>query len=251
VTGWGWTSGARQAACRPGGRRWLPLLLLAPAVAVFFAAGLGRYLSWEAFRDNRQWLLDEIARLGFLAPVVFIAVYATVAALSVPGGAVLTLAGGFLFGTWPGALYALIGATIGGSILFGIARTSIGDLLRARTGPALRRVEAGFREDAVSYLLFLRLVPVFPFWLVNLVSAFFGANLRVFMLCSFIGMAPGSLVYASLGAGAATLAGAGEAHDLHAVVQWRVLGPLVALAALALAPVAYKRLKARAGQPAP
>src|SRR6266853_1639437 len=113
-------------------RRWLPLVVLAAAIAAFFALGLGRYLTWDAFREHRQSLLDAIARAGALAPLGFILVYTAVAALSVPGGALLTLASGFLFGTWMGGLCSLIGATIGGSLVFLIARTSVGGLLRER-----------------------------------------------------------------------------------------------------------------------
>lgn len=224
-------------------RRWLPLLVLAAAVAAFFALGLGRYLTWDAFREHRQWLLDGIARAGALAPLGFILVYAAVAALSVPGGALLTLASGFLFGTWPGGLYSLIGATIGGSVIFLIARTTFGGLLRERAGPALRRVEAGFKEDGASYLLFLRLVPLFPFWLVNLVPAFFGISLRTFVLCSFFGMAPATFVYASVGSGAGALFDAGQTPDLRIIFEPRVLLPLIALSVLALVPVVYKKLR--------
>jgi uncharacterized membrane protein YdjX (TVP38/TMEM64 family) len=224
-------------------RRWLPVLVLAAAIAAFFALGLQRYLTWDAFREHRQSLLDWIDRAGVLAPVGFILVYTAVAALSVPGGALLTLAGGFLFGAWLGGAYSLIGATIGGSLVFLIARTSFGGLLRERAGPALRKLEAGFNEDGASYLLFLRLVPLFPFWLVNLVPAFFGVPLRTFVLCSFFGMAPATFVYASVGSGAGALFDAGETPDLRIVLQGRVLLPLIALAVLALVPVLYKKLK--------
>jgi len=221
-------------------RRVLPLLLLAAAVGGFFAAGLGRFLTFETLAGHRQELLDWVARAGILAPVAYIVLYAVVAALSVPGGVFLTVAGGFLFGTWLGGLTALIGATIGASILFLIARTSFGDLLRRRAGPFLRRVEAGFQENGASYLLFLRLVPLFPFWLVNLVPAFFGVSLRLFVLCSFFGMAPGAFVYAGVGAGADALLAAGRAPDLHIIFAPRVLLPLIALAVLSLLPALYK-----------
>src|SRR6185437_15617326 len=125
-------------------RRWVPLLVLAVAIAAFFALGLQRYLTWDAFRQHRQSLLDGIARAGPLAPVGFILVYTAVAALSVPGGALLTLASGFLFGSWLGGAYSLIGATIGGSLVFLIARTSVGGLLRER---AARRC-ASSRQDS-------------------------------------------------------------------------------------------------------
>jgi uncharacterized membrane protein YdjX (TVP38/TMEM64 family) len=226
-------------------RRLLPVLVLVAAIVAFFALGLGRFLTFEALAANRQALLAAVAKAGPLAPLAFIAVYIAVAALSVPGGVFLTVAGGFLFGTWLGGLYALIGATIGASILFLIARSSFGDVLRRRAGPFLRRVETGFQENGASYLLFLRLVPLFPFWLVNLVPAFFGVSLRVFAICSFFGMAPGAFVYASLGAGADALVAHGRTPDLHIVFQPRVLLPLVALGVLSLVPALYKWHQAR------
>ncbi len=225
--------------------RFLPLLVLAAAIAGFFALGLGRYLSFAALAEHRGWLLDWVARAGLLAPLAFIGLYIAVAALSVPGGLFLTVASGFLFGTWRGGACALLGATIGASIIFLIARSSLGEVLRRRAGPILRRVEAGFQENGASYLLVLRLVPLFPFWLVNLVPAFFGVSLRTFLICSFLGMAPGCFVYASVGAGAGALIGQGQTPDLHVIFTPRVLLPLIALAALSLLPVLYKRHQAR------
>jgi len=230
--------GRKRAA---GLRRFLPLLVLVAASAGIFASGLWRYLSFASLAEHREWLLGAVARAGLLAPLAFIALYAAVAALSVPGGLFLTIAGGFLFGTWLGGICALIGATLGASIIFLIARSSLGDALRQRAGPFLRRVEAGFRENGASYLLVLRLVPLFPFWLVNLVPAFFGVSLRTFVLCSFFGMAPACFVYASVGAGAGALIEQGQAPAF----QPRLLLPLLALAALSLLPVLYKWYQAR------
>ena len=238
--------GAGERQRGPGGlRRFLPVVLLLAAIGGFFALGLGRYLTFAALAENCDWLKDMVARSGALGPLAFIGVYTAVAALSVPGGVFLTVAGGLLFGTWFGGFYALLGATLGATIIFQIARSSFGDVLRRRAGPFLRRVEEGFRENGASYLLFLRLVPLFPFWLVNLVPAFFGVRLRTFVLCSFFGMAPGGFVYASVGAGAEALIDEGKAPDLHIIFQPRVLLPLVALAALSLVPALYKWHQAR------
>ena len=224
-------------------RRFFPLIALIGAVVAFFALGLGRYLTFQALAEHREWLLAEVDRLGFAAPLAFIVIYAGVVALSVPGGALMTIAGGFLFGTWLGGLYALIAATIGATILFLVARTSLGEPLRRRAGPFLRKLEEGFQENAVSYLLVLRLVPIFPFWLVNLVPAFVGVTPRVFVAASFVGMAPGTFVYASLGGGLGAIIAAGEAPDFGIIFQARVLGPLIALAVLACVPILYKRYK--------
>jgi uncharacterized membrane protein YdjX (TVP38/TMEM64 family) len=232
-------------------RRLLPLLVLVAAIATFFASGLQRYLSFSALAENRDWLLGAVARAGALAPLAFIAVYTAVAALSVPGGLFLTICGGFLFGTWVGGCYTLIGATLGASILFTVARTSLGEVLRQRAGPFLRRVEAGFRENGASYLLVLRLVPLFPFWLVNLLPAFFGVSLRTFVLCTLVGIAPATFVYSSVGAGAGALIEQGETPDLHIIFDPRVLLPLLALASLSLVPVVYKWLQARRRGAAP
>lgn len=225
--------------------RWLGPALVVAALGAFFALGLGRYLTFQSLAEHREWLLHWVQRLGLLAPLAFILIYAALIAVSIPVGAIVTLTGGFLFGTWLGGLYSLIAATLGSTAIFLIASTSFGALLRQRALPSLRKVEAGFQENAASYLLVLRLVPIFPFWLVNLLPAFFGMRLRTFVVVSFIGMAPGSFVYSSLGAGLGSIIDAGQAPDLQIILRWPVLGPLVALSALALVPILYKRHKAR------
>jgi len=227
--------------------RWLPLLLIVVFIVSFFSLGLHRYLTFQALADNSEWLHRAVSRLGFLAAVVFIVIYAFLVAVSVPVGAILTLTGGYLFGTWLGGLYSLIAATTGATIIFLIARTSLGVLLRRRAGPFLRKAEAGFQENAASYLLVLRLVPILPFWVVNLVPAFLGVPLRTFIACSVLGMVPATFIYAGLGEGVGAVIAMGQSPDLKIIFQLRVLGPLLALALFALIPVAYKRLKR--GQP--
>jgi uncharacterized membrane protein YdjX (TVP38/TMEM64 family) len=226
-------------------RRFLPLFVVIAALVAFFALDLKRYLTWETLADHREWLLQIVSQLGLLAPVAFIALYAALAAVSIPLGTVLTLASGFLFGTWLGGVCSLVAATLGGSAIFLIASTSIGEVMRQRAGPALHKVEAGFQENAASYLFILRIVPLFPFWFVNLVPAFFGMRLRTFATVSFFGMAPGSFVYSSLGAGAGALIEQGKTPDVHIIFQPRVLLPLLALAVLSLVPAVYKWQKRR------
>jgi uncharacterized membrane protein YdjX (TVP38/TMEM64 family) len=229
----------------PAVRRWLPLLALAAGVTAFFALGLDRYLGYAALVENHHRLAAEVARLGPVALVAYVALYVVVAALSVPGAAVLTVAGGFFFGWVEGGFAALLGATGGATLIFLVARTSLGDPLLRRAGPFLRRLEVGFRANAASYLLVLRLVPLFPFWLVNLVPAFLGVPLWVFVLYSFIGMLPGTFVYAGLGQGLSEVIESGQKPDLGILFEAHVLGPLVGLAVLALLPVAYKWYRSR------
>ena len=228
-----------------GPRRWIALAALVLAGVLCYALGLHRYLTFHALAEHREWLIAEVRSLGYLGPLAFIAIYALVAGLSIPGAAVMTLAGGFLFGTVLGTLYNLLGATLGATAVFLIARSAFGGILERRAGPLLKKVEADFRRDAVSYLLVLRLVPLFPFWLVNLVPAFFGMRLRTYVLCSFFGMLPGALVYSSVGAGLGMILDRGETPDLGIVYDPRILLPLLGLALLALAPVLYKRWKRR------
>jgi uncharacterized membrane protein YdjX (TVP38/TMEM64 family) len=233
-------------------RRVVPLAALVAAIIAVFALRLDRYLSFEQLAAHREWLLAEVGRLGILAPLLFALVYAAATGLSIPGATILTLTAGFLFGTLVGTVVVVVGATLGATIVFLVARTAFGDALRARAGPFIRKLEAGFRENALSYLLVLRLVPLFPFWLVNIVPAFLGVRLPTFVSATFVGIIPGAIVYASLGSGLGAVIERGERPDLGIIFQPRVLGPLAALALLALVPVAYKqfhRPKPRTGTP--
>jgi uncharacterized membrane protein YdjX (TVP38/TMEM64 family) len=209
----------------------------------FFAFGLQDYLSLKMLKHNRAELLDWVSARPVVAPLVYILVYAAVVSFSLPGGAVLTITGGFLFGTVFGSAYAVIGATIGAVIVFLAARTALGDMLRARAGGAIKRMEEGFREDAFSYLLVLRLVPLFPFFVVNLVPAFLGVGLGVYAAATLLGIIPGAFVFASVGSGVGAVFDAGEKPDLKILFTAPVLLPIIGMAVLALVPVAYKRLK--------
>src|ERR1700719_5006595 len=181
-------------------RRLLPLGVLVAAWIVFMLAGGYRYLTFSALAENRDWLCGLVRQWGVLAAFVYIMVYATLVALSVPGAAILTIAGGFLFGTWVGGLCAVIGATLGATAIFLAARAGLGGLTQ-RAGRFVGKLEAGFRADAFSYLLVLRLVPIFPFWLVNLVAALARVRLRTYVVGTLLGIIPGSFVFVSLGQG--------------------------------------------------
>ncbi|HEX6979857.1 MAG TPA: TVP38/TMEM64 family protein [Alphaproteobacteria bacterium] len=225
--------------------RWLPLLALALGCATFFVLGLHRYVSFDMLARHRGELAAWVAAHPLLAPLTYILVYIAIVAFSLPGGAVLTITGGFLFGTVFGAFYAVLGATVGAMVVFVAARTALGDVLRARAGGAIKQMEEGFRRNALSYLLVLRLVPVFPFFLVNLVPAFLGVPLRTFFLATFIGIIPGALVYASVGNGLGAVLEAGEAPDAGIIFRPAILLPILGLAALALVPVLYKQRRGK------
>ncbi len=222
-------------------RRFLPLILLALGLIAFFAFGLHDYLSFDKLHQHRETLVEFVAAHGVLAVILYLLCYATVIAFSLPGGAIMTIAGGFLFGTLAGTVYTVLAATVGASVLFLAARTALGDLLRAKAGPAVRKMEAGFRENALSYLLALRLIPVFPFWLVNLVPALLGVPFRVYLIGTFFGIIPGCFVYSSVGNGLGTVFAAGGRPDINLIFTPEIFIPIIGLALLALIPVAYKK----------
>lgn len=232
-----------MTAPRPTWLRFLPLAAILALVGAAYASGLHRYLGFEVLAENRALLLAWTQDHTALALAAFMLAYIAIVALSLPGGAVATLTGGFLFGTWLGGLAAVIAATIGATLLFLAARTALGDVLRAKAGPGLRKLEDGFKRDALSYLLVLRLVPAFPFFLVNLAPAFLGVSLRTYLIGTFFGIMPGTFVFASVGAGLGAVFDRGERPDLSIILSPPVLLPLLALAALALVPVIWNRFK--------
>jgi uncharacterized membrane protein YdjX (TVP38/TMEM64 family) len=229
--------------------RLLPVLVLAVGFVLFFLLDLQRFVSFEMLHEHREWLMSLVERNAVAVALAFVLLYALVIAFSIPGGAVMTISAGFLFGTALAASCAVVGGTLGAICVFLAARTAFRETLRAKAGPGLKRMEAGFKANVLSYLLFLRLIPIFPFWLVNLVPAFLGVRLRVYVIATFFGIIPGAVVYASLGGGLGALLDAGEQPDLWAIFRPEILIPIIALAVLALLPVAYKKIKGRRAAP--
>ncbi len=224
-------------------RKFAPLIILAAGLGLVFATGLDRYFAVSALREHRETLVALVSEHYILSALLFCAVYAASTALSVPGGALLTVSGGFLFGTFAGMTFSVLGATLGATLLFLAARTAFSDVLRGRAGSAVDRMRAGFRENALSYLLFLRLVPVFPFFLVNLVPAFLGVRLPVYVVGTFIGIIPGSLVFTLVGSGLDEIFERGEELSLSSVLGPEMLLGFTGLGLLALVPVVYKRVR--------
>lgn len=230
-------------------KRWLPLALLVGVIAGSFALGLNDYLNLETLRENRAALKALVETHATAAMIGFILIYAVVVATSLPGATVMTLAGGFLFGAWLGSVLNVLGATVGATLLFLVARSAVGDGLRARAGPFVKRMEEGFRRDAFNYLLFLRLVPVFPFWVVNLVPAFLGMRLIPYVIATLIGIIPGGVVYTAFGAGLGDLFDAGAEANLKDVFTPTIILALVGLGVLALVPIAVRRWRERTRPP--
>lgn len=240
---------SEQPADMPGEKaafsptRLIPIVILVAGLIAFFVFDLNQYVTLTALEENRQLLADWVDANGLLAFIAYMVVYAAVTAFSIPGGAVMTIAGGFLFGPWLGGALTVVGATIGAAIVFLAARYAFADLLRERAGSAIKKMEAGFQENALSYMLFLRFIPVFPFFIVNLVPAFLGVGLGTFVIGTFVGIIPGSLVFASLGDGFSAIVEKGGDINLGIIFEPRFLLPIVGLAVLSLIPIIYKKLK--------
>lgn len=225
----------------------MPGALLLLGTAAFFAFGLQDFISCAFLRDNHEGISAFIDGHEVMAAVMFIAIYALAVAFSLPIAMILTFAGGFLFGLWNGTAYVVAAATLGAVALFLAARSAMGQGLRGRAGPAVARMEQGFRNHAMSYLLFLRLTPIFPFWLVNLVAAVVGMPLRTFVLATAIGIIPASFIYVSVGNGLSALFESGDTCDPRSMVSATVVLPLIGLAVLSLVPMIYRKL--RRGRP--
>jgi uncharacterized membrane protein YdjX (TVP38/TMEM64 family) len=226
-------------------RRLIPAAVLLLGLALFLVLGLERYVSFEMLSRHHAALATWVGEHGALAALLYVLAYALVVAFSLPVAILVTPVGGFLFGVATGALLSVIGATLGSIAVFLAARTAFRDLFHARAGAALAKLEAGFRRDSFSYLLFLRLVPLFPFWLVNIVPALLGMKLGPYTLATVIGIVPAAIVYSSLGAGLGAVFDRGEVPDLGIIFEWSILLPLLGLALLALTPVLYTHLRRR------
>lgn len=224
-------------------QRLTPLGLLAGA-ALVISVRYGDYLSFEALAAHHQSLSGWARAHPVVAAAIYIAAYAGAVALSLPGAVFLTLAGGLMFGLFPGALYILIAATLGATGIFAAARIGFGDLLGAgRLGRKGQRLIEEIRRSEISYLLLMRLVPMVPFFVANIVPALAGVGLRNFVLTTFVGIIPGTLVYTWVGAGLGTVIARGEAPGLDIVWSWPVLGPLLGLSALAALPIVLRALR--------
>ena len=182
-------------------KRWLPLVVLVGLIALAYGLGLQKYFTLEALAQNRSILENYVREHLVLALLIYCVTYITIVALSLPGAGISSIAGGFIFGWALSGSVTICAATIGAVIVFQIVKTSLGASIAERAGPFVKKLSNGFKHDAFNYLLFLRLVPAFPFFAVNAVAGLAGVNLRTYTLATFIGIIPGSFAFAWLGRG--------------------------------------------------
>ncbi|NGX37544.1 MAG: hypothetical protein K1000chlam2_00700 [Chlamydiae bacterium] len=226
-------------------KRFLPIIIIVAAMAVIYFTGAYHALTYENLKFHHMELLEYVNDHPILTPFMFMGTYLVATSLSIPGGLFLSLIGGFLFPQPFCTIYVLIGATIGATCLFLAARTALGDALKKKAGPWLSKMEGGFNKNAASYMLFLRLVPVFPFWLVNLAPAFFNVRLRTYIWTTFVGILPGAFVFTQAGRGLSAIFESSEDFHIGLILNTQVKIALICLAVFALIPIIIKKVRER------
>lgn len=227
-------------AAPAGGNRAVKFILLAVfvgGIAAFFALGGQHYLSLDTIKANRDALLQFTHNHFVAALACAFLIYVAAVAFSLPGALILSLTVGFVFGRWVGTALAVVAATTGATIVFLAARYIVADAARRRLGALGEKINAGFTAGGFNYMLFLRLVPVFPFFLVNLAPAFTSIPLRTYFLATLLGIIPGTFVFVNLGE---TL---GRIESLQGLVSVETLGAFALLGMLALVPIIIRKFR--------
>ena len=215
----------------------LVLALFVGGIILFFALGGQKYLNLETLKANRDALILYAEQHYALALLIGFLIYTVSTALSLPGGLVLSLAVGLVFGRWAGTVLIVFAATLGATLVFLAARYLFADMARKKIGGLAQKINEGFTKDAFNYLLFLRLVPLFPFWLVNLAPAFSSVSLKTYVTATAIGILPGTFVFANLGQNL------GRISSTKDLLTPPIIGAFVLLGVFALIPVLYKKFK--------
>ena len=214
--------------------------LFVGGVIAFFAFGGQKYLNLETLKANRDALIQYAEQHYALALLIGFLIYTVSTALSLPGGLILSLAVGLVFGRWAGTVLIVFAATLGATLVFLAARYLFANMARKKIGGLAQKINVGFTKDAFNYLLFLRLVPLFPFWLVNLAPAFTNVSLKTYVSATAIGILPGTFVFANLGQNL------GRISSTKDLLTPPIIGAFVLLGVFALIPVLYKKFKAKA-----
>lgn len=222
-------------------RLW-PLLVIALALVAFFAFDLGRYFSLAALQEHQAEWRSFIQAHYAVAILAFIVLYIAVVAFSIPIAVLVTIAGGFLYGAAVAFPMVVVSATVGATLIFLAARSALGSLLEAKAGPWFARLEQGFRRDQWSYMFFLRLTPIVPFFIVNLVPAFLGVDLLCFVVATFFGIMPITLIFVLTGAGIGDVLDAG-AFSVGSVLTPKIILALSGLAIVAILPAILRRFR--------
>lgn len=229
-------------------RRFAPLAIVVGGLAFAYAMGWHRFFSLEFLAESRDMMTAFVADNYALSIIGFTGIYALAVAFSFPAASILTIFAGFLFGWFVGGLTVAIGATAGATAIFLVARSAFGDFLKEKVGGRVKNLAEGFEKEAFSYLLVLRLAPVFPFFVMNIAPALFNVPVRTYVVATLIGILPGTFAYTFLGQGVGSVLEAAEAAgttpSVGDLVTTEITIAFAALAAVAIIPVIIKRLRA-------
>ncbi len=237
-------------------KRWLPLAILGGLILLAFRMDLHQHLTLSKLIINRAVMHEYVYDNFWIAVPAYLALYIVATSLMFPAASLITIAGGLVFGSILTTMLTEIGATLGATILFVVVRTSFGTFLSERAGPFLAKLSDGFKDNAFSYLLFLRLVPAFPFWLVNVAPAFFNVPVKTYIIATALGILPGTFAYSLLGEGLDSLivaqdmanpgcAAAGTCKiDLSAAITPEIIAAMIGLVAVSILPILIKRWRA-------
>lgn len=231
----------------PSLKKIIPLAILISGLILFFVFGGNQYLNLETVSDNYQKLIHFTHDHYIMSVLIYMAAYIAVVAFSIPGATVMTLIGGFLFGVVLGTIWVVLSASIGASITFLAVNTAFGGVLKNRVDTKTSKIYEGFRKNAFNYLLTIRLIPVFPFFAINIAAGIFGMKLRTFFLATFLGIMPGSAIYAWVGSGLGYTLEQGKSIDLGIIFEPQVFLPMIGLAVLSLLPVIIKQFRRNPG----
>ncbi|AUC53092.1 hypothetical protein CDO87_07735 [Sagittula sp. P11] len=230
-----------------GLKRHLPLILIA-AVALVGVFTLRDTLSFETLAENRDALIALRDDHFVLIAAAFVLIYVAIVAFSLPGAAVASITGGFLFGLVGGTVLNVISATAGACLIFLAARAGLGEMLSARMDASegrIAKLRDGLRENEISVLFLLRLVPAVPFFVANLLPALVGVRFRNYVFTTALGIVPGAIVFTWIGVGVGEVFDRGETPDLSILWEPHVIGPILALCALAALPMVIKAVRGK------
>lgn len=231
-------------------KRFLPLAVIVSGLGFAYAMGWQQYFSLDFLAQSRGMLTEYVSANYVFSLLAFFGIYTLAVAFAFPAASILSIFGGFLFGWLVGGILVAVGATVGATALFMAARTAFGDFLRDQVGGRVKKLKDGFEADAFSYLLVLRLAPVFPFFVMNIAPALFKVPLGTYVLATFIGILPGTFAYTFLGQGVGSVLEkaeeAGEMASIGDLVTTEITLAFVALAIVAALPMIIKRLRRQA-----
>ncbi len=220
-------------------KRWTPLIVILLLIIIAWAFGVMDSVNLESIKDQREYLLSLVTKYPVLSIITFVFLYAISTALSLPIATLLTVSGGFLFGRWIGTFYVVLGASMGASAIFFVAKSSVGEALREKAGPLYKKIEKEMHDNAIGYMFFMRLVPLFPFFMVNILPALFNIKFMPYFLTTFFGIIPGSFIYANVGTELSSIDTLKDVMSIETLLAFSLLG------LFSLVPMIYKRVRGK------